>query len=217
MWTLLVLIVYLHFYLFIFKGSKKNAVCVLCPNVGGALKPTTNSKWCHVSCGYWVPEVKFLEPTLLEPIETNVIPNWRWNLVCSLCNVKKGTPIICDTKNCRTSYHVTCAFKHKLKMNIVFTEDNADVLLKSYCQKHSQEHQHTSDNAKEVDFISRTVNDSSDKPSNTNPQYEFWKYVEISKIYQEVSFYYFILVSTINFLICRFAKNISLKVRHQIA
>lgn len=73
-------------------------------------------------------------------------------------------------------------------MKIVLTEDNADVLLKSYCQKHSQEDLHTNVNeAKEVDFISRTVNDSSEKLSNTNPQYEFWKYVETSKIYQEVS------------------------------
>lgn len=86
-------------------------------------------------------------------------------------------------------------------MKIVLTDDNTDVLLKSYCQKHSQEHLHTSENeAKEVDFISRDVNDSSEKLSNTNPQYEFWKYVEISKIYQEVSFSIFDYKNTTYYL-----------------
>lgn len=167
-------------------GSKKNAVCVLCPNVGGAMKPTTNSKWCHVSCAFWVPEVKFLETQFLEPIETKDIPNWRWGLMCSLCNVKKGTPILCDTRNCRAAYHVTCAFKHKLKMKLVISDASTNVLLKSYCPKHSLDHLHTNVNsAKEVDFISRSVSDE-EKLSHTNPQYEFWKYVEISKIYQEI-------------------------------
>lgn len=76
--------------------NKKKPLCVLCPNVGGALKPTTKlNKWAHVSCVYWIPEAKFIDCNILEPIEIKSIPNWRWNLVCSLCNIKKGAPIIC--------------------------------------------------------------------------------------------------------------------------
>lgn len=79
--------------------NKRKALCVLCPNVGGALKPTTKqNKWAHVSCVYWVPEAKFLDCNLLEPIEIKSIPNWRWNLICSLCNIRKGAPIICAVR-----------------------------------------------------------------------------------------------------------------------
>lgn len=38
-------------------AKKKNALCILCPNVGGALKPIKTNKWVHVSCVNWIPEV----------------------------------------------------------------------------------------------------------------------------------------------------------------
>nr|SZF06441.1 PHD finger protein rhinoceros [Psoroptes ovis] len=154
--------------------KRKNAFCVLCPNSGGALKPTTKpNKWAHVSCVYWIPEAKFLDYNTLEPIETKSIPNWRWNLICSLCNIKKGAPIIC-AKNCRCSYHVTCAFKHRLKMKIVFLSDGkSDIRLKSFCQKHTKQQRNTSEN--------------NDDKMNSKKQCEFWKYVDVNKISQEIS------------------------------
>jgi hypothetical protein len=79
-------------------GSQKNISCVLCPNLGGALKPTSvSNQWCHVSCALWVPEVSIGCVSSMEPItKIKQIPQTRWNLVCSLCNVKQGAPIQCS-------------------------------------------------------------------------------------------------------------------------
>lgn len=37
-------------------GVKEPPPCVLCPVVGGALKPTAEGAWCHVACALWTPE-----------------------------------------------------------------------------------------------------------------------------------------------------------------
>ncbi|TNN61100.1 Protein Jade-1 [Liparis tanakae] len=112
--------------------------CQLCPKKGGAMKPTrSGTKWVHVSCALWIPEVNIGNPEKMEPI-TNVshIPSSRWALVCCLCKEKAGACIQCSATNCRTAFHVTCGLLAALQMSTTLTQDD-EVKFKSFCPKHS--------------------------------------------------------------------------------
>ncbi|XP_052009975.1 protein Jade-1-like [Xyrauchen texanus] len=112
--------------------------CHLCPKKGGAMKPTrSGTKWVHVSCALWIPEVSIGNPEKMEPI-TNVshIPSNRWALICCVCKEKTGACIQCSAKSCRVAFHVTCGLHCGLKMNTILTEAD-EVKFKSFCPKHS--------------------------------------------------------------------------------
>ncbi|XP_058396516.1 E3 ubiquitin-protein ligase Jade-2 isoform X5 [Diceros bicornis minor] len=112
--------------------------CLLCPKRGGALKPTrSGTKWVHVSCALWIPEVSIGCPEKMEPItKISHIPASRWALSCSLCKECTGTCIQCSMPLCITAFHVTCAFDHGLEMRTILA-DNDEVKFKSFCQEHS--------------------------------------------------------------------------------
>ncbi|XP_066128582.1 E3 ubiquitin-protein ligase Jade-2 isoform X1 [Saccopteryx bilineata] len=112
--------------------------CLLCPKRGGALKPTrSGTKWVHVSCALWIPEVSIGCPEKMEPItKISHIPASRWALSCSLCKECTGTCIQCSMPSCVTAFHVTCAFDHGLEMRTILV-DNDEVKFKSFCQEHS--------------------------------------------------------------------------------
>nr|XP_025713713.1 protein Jade-3 isoform X2 [Callorhinus ursinus] len=116
--------------------------CLLCPKRGGAMKTTrTGTKWAHVSCALWIPEVSIACPERMEPItKVSHIPPSRWALVCNLCKLKTGACIQCSVKSCITAFHVTCAFEHNLEMKTILDEGD-EVKFKSYCLKHSQNRQ----------------------------------------------------------------------------
>ncbi|KAG6926896.1 jade family PHD finger 3 [Chelydra serpentina] len=118
--------------------------CLLCPKRGGAMKATrTGTKWAHVSCALWIPEVSIACPERMEPItKVSHIPPSRWALVCSLCKLKTGACIQCSVKSCITAFHVTCAFEHSLEMKAIL-DDGDEVKFKSYCLKHSKNKQNS--------------------------------------------------------------------------
>ncbi|XP_053317806.1 E3 ubiquitin-protein ligase Jade-2 [Spea bombifrons] len=114
------------------------AKCLLCPKRGGALKPTrSGTKWVHVSCALWIPEVSIGCPEKMEPItKISHIPPSRWALSCSLCKECTGTCIQCSKPSCITAFHVTCAFDRHLEMHTTLAE-NDEVKFKSFCLEHS--------------------------------------------------------------------------------
>ncbi|KAK5604260.1 E3 ubiquitin-protein ligase Jade-2 [Crenichthys baileyi] len=112
--------------------------CLLCPKRGGALKPTrSGTKWVHVSCALWIPEVSIGCPEKMEPItKVSHIPASRWALSCSLCREHTGTCIQCSMPSCIVAFHVTCAFDRGLEMKTILAE-NDEVRFKSFCLEHS--------------------------------------------------------------------------------
>ncbi|KAK1882768.1 Protein Jade-1, partial [Dissostichus eleginoides] len=108
------------------------------PQEGGGLKPTrSGTKWVHVSCALWIPEVSIGCPEKMEPItKVSHIPASRWALSCSLCREHTGTCIQCCMPSCIVAFHVTCAFDHGLEMRTILAE-NDEVRFKSFCLEHS--------------------------------------------------------------------------------
>jgi len=115
--------------------------CIFCPNMDGAFKQTNNSKWAHLLCSIWIPEVSIGNSTFMEPImEVDKVPKGRWKLVCYICRQKMGACIQCGNKNCYQAFHVTCARKAKLFLKMKSTHGgpgNLDAsVLKAFCDKH---------------------------------------------------------------------------------
>lgn len=117
--------------------------CILCPKTGGAMKSTrSGTKWAHVNCALWIPEVSIGCVEKMEPItKISQIPASRWSLICCLCKERCGACIQCSVKACKTAFHVSCAFQNNIEMKTILTDDLADdggVKLKAYCPRHSK-------------------------------------------------------------------------------
>uniref|UniRef100_A0A4W6DTJ1 Jade family PHD finger 2 n=1 Tax=Lates calcarifer TaxID=8187 RepID=A0A4W6DTJ1_LATCA len=130
--------------------------CLLCPKRGGALKPTrSGTKWVHVSCALWIPEVSIGCPEKMEPItKVSHIPASRWALSCSLCREHTGTCIQCSMPSCIVAFHVTCAFDHGLEMRTILAE-NDEVRFKSFCLEHSSTASNSTSERAERDQLER--------------------------------------------------------------
>ncbi|KAM9499671.1 protein Jade-1-like isoform 1-T1 [Salvelinus alpinus] len=139
--------------------------CLLCPKRGGALKPTrSGTKWVHVSCALWIPEVSIGCPEKMEPItKVSHIPASRWALSCSLCREHTGTCIQCSMPSCIVAFHVTCSFDHGLEMRTILAE-NDEVRFKSYCLEHSS----TTGNSNHAAAVAGNSNHTNAMTGNSN-------------------------------------------------
>ncbi|OAX81363.1 hypothetical protein ACJ72_04294 [Emergomyces africanus] len=141
--------------------------CIFCPNTEGAFKQTNTSKWSHLLCAVWIPEVSIGNPSLMEPVnEVEKVPRNRWKLTCYICRQKMGACIQCSNKNCFVAFHVTCARRARLylKMKLIpgapaVMESNS---LKAFCDKHvppdwRREHNTDSAIAEAVEYYRNTM------------------------------------------------------------
>lgn len=115
--------------------------CIFCPNTDGAFKQTNSSRWSHLLCAIWIPEVSLGNATFMEPVmEVEKVPRPRWKLTCYICRQKMGACIQCGNKNCFVAFHVTCARRARLFLKMKSTHGGPASLdasvLKAYCDKH---------------------------------------------------------------------------------
>lgn len=115
--------------------------CCFCPSKTGAFKQLDNGMWSHVTCALWIPEVYFANPIYMEPIEgIALVPKLRWKLVCYICRQRGGACVQCSNRGCFHAYHVTCARRAGLLMEMSRGVSGALALkglLRSFCDKHT--------------------------------------------------------------------------------
>lgn len=95
--------------------------CVLCPNLGGALKPVLKNvqsdgpvEFAHLFCCQWMPEVYIQDLVKMEPImNVEGIKETCRKLVCNICKLKWGACVRCSHGTfCRSTilYHSAFLF-----------------------------------------------------------------------------------------------------------
>ena len=107
--------------------------CVLCPEAGGARKESVDGRWCHVNCIIWNPEVFFRNDLTMSQVDgISNIPSYRWRTPCYLCRTSGvGSSITCAAANCPRNFHVGCAVRCGLHLEI------GEVEYKAFCRTHS--------------------------------------------------------------------------------
>ncbi|XP_010502052.1 PREDICTED: protein Jade-1-like isoform X2 [Camelina sativa] len=119
-------------------SSKKNPVsCCLCTTKGGAMKPTNDGRWAHITCALFVPEVYFEDPEGREGICCSEIPSKRWKDRCYLCKDRRGCVIECSEMRCQLAFHVTCGLKEDLCIEYREGKKTCGIVV-GFCNEHTK-------------------------------------------------------------------------------
>ena len=88
--------------------------CVFCPTVGGAMKCTTDGRWAHSLCVFWVAEATFMDPDTMELVGSidaggaragvEAIPKERFRFRCSVCKTSRGVCTQCRAQGCTAAW-----------------------------------------------------------------------------------------------------------------
>ena len=132
--------------------------CIFCPHEGGAFKQTNNSKWAHLFCAIWIPEVQIGNPSLMEPItDVEKVPHSRWKLNCYICEQGMGACIQCSDGRCYRAFHLTCARQAGLALRMKTGGGQNTLMeqssLRAYCHQHADSNwraDHNTERAYEV-------------------------------------------------------------------
>ncbi|SPQ96068.1 unnamed protein product (mitochondrion) [Plasmodiophora brassicae] len=87
-----------------------DAVCMLCPDVGGALRQTEEGRWCHVVCALWSNMVSIgTGKSKHALVGVSSLELNRPERSCEVCRRSKGHCVRCAEPGCCSYLHVRCA------------------------------------------------------------------------------------------------------------
>jgi len=122
------------------EQNAQDEMCALCPVRYGAMKRTTDWRWCHLSCAMWIPEVFFRGADGREPIDLSQIPGHRWENDCCHCGSNYGAKMICGHKDCGRTFHITCGLLNNIFLEYKVVRNAADVIV-ALCFEHAKKWQ----------------------------------------------------------------------------
>uniref|UniRef100_A0A6V7QQV4 PHD-type domain-containing protein n=1 Tax=Ananas comosus var. bracteatus TaxID=296719 RepID=A0A6V7QQV4_ANACO len=123
------------------KTKTKNAMesttnCCLCSAEGGAVKPTVDGEWAHITCSLLVPEVFFHDPEGRDRIDCSRVPERRWRKRCYVCGSGRGCAIECSEPKCELGFHVSCGLDEGLC--IEYKEGKRGAVVAGFCGDHTK-------------------------------------------------------------------------------
>jgi len=110
--------------------------CALCPMKFGIMKRTTDSKWAHLACALWVPEVFFRDGKGKEAVDTFQVAPRRWRHKCDFCKIPQGACMECSEEGCKSVFHLTCGLERGILLEYERQKNGRDIVV-SFCEKHS--------------------------------------------------------------------------------
>lgn len=121
--------------------------CAVCGYATGAMLPTLQHSWCHVSCALWLPnnevEVLAINNDPLIPskkkyiVDIKMVNERRNKIQCSVCK-KRGGCVQCCYNSCARGVHLPCALRSHYEVYFVNQEGYSSI--PSYCALEGKEY-----------------------------------------------------------------------------
>uniref|UniRef100_A0AC35FT16 PHD finger protein 14 n=2 Tax=Panagrolaimus sp. PS1159 TaxID=55785 RepID=A0AC35FT16_9BILA len=113
--------------------------CELCPNRHGAFKKTDiGENWIHVLCGQYIPKITYADIEKLIGVSYQEIDHKSFGKKpCTACNdaIKSriGIAVPCEAGLCKNNYHVTCA----QRLGLLVELDENECTGHLFCKRHT--------------------------------------------------------------------------------
>lgn len=109
--------------------------CVLCCQIAGAMKRTTNGEWVHAICALFTEGVFFEDANDMKPVNLAGVSESKKNKTCAYCLKAVGFCGLCAKSKCKTRIHVTCAQTNKCTIEVKRDRDDT-IDFRAYCLEH---------------------------------------------------------------------------------
>uniref|UniRef100_A0A914YM35 PHD finger protein 14 n=1 Tax=Panagrolaimus superbus TaxID=310955 RepID=A0A914YM35_9BILA len=113
--------------------------CELCPSRYGAFKKTDiGENWIHVLCGQYIPKITYADNEKLIGISYQEIDHKTFGKKpCSCCNdtikARIGIAVPCEAGLCKNNYHITCA----QRLGLLVELDESECTGHLFCKRHT--------------------------------------------------------------------------------